>query len=135
MRRWRGVIWNCDPDAICSVIHKNAHHASFPLPLLHTADMTPQAEQKSSSTGSSDVLTPQYTPQEIEKVNSQLENATPQEILQWAIDNLDGLYQTTAFGLTGTAAVDMISKICLEREEVHLVPLVSLCPHFSSYCH
>jgi phosphoadenosine phosphosulfate reductase len=74
-----------------------------------------------------------------------LENKTPQEILVWAIDHLDGLYQTTAFGLwvtfssfdieaserdwlmsrTGTAALDMISKISLDREETHLVPLVS----------
>jgi phosphoadenosine phosphosulfate reductase len=28
-----------------------------------------------------------------------LDGKTPQEILVWAIDHLDGLYQTTAFGL------------------------------------
>ena len=33
---------------------------------------------------------------------------------------------------TGTAALDMISKISLDREETHLVPLVSLTVLF--YC-
>lgn len=82
-----------------------------------------------SEAGPSDLLTPQYTPEEIAKFNAELEHATPQDILKWAIDNLDGLFQTTAFGLTGTAAVDMISKICIEREETHLVPLVSTLHH------
>ncbi|WVF72220.1 phosphoadenosine phosphosulfate reductase [Kwoniella sp. CBS 6097] len=74
----------------------------------------------------SDILTPQYSPEEIKAFNTQLEGKSPQEILKWAIDNLDGLYQTTAFGLTGTAALDMISKISQEREEIHLVPLIFL---------
>ncbi|WVQ70032.1 phosphoadenosine phosphosulfate reductase [Kwoniella botswanensis] len=72
----------------------------------------------------SEILTPQYTPEDIEKFNLELENKSPQDILRWAIDNLDGLYQTTAFGLTGTAALDMLSKISQEREEIHLVPLI-----------
>lgn len=46
-----------------------------------------------------DLLTPQYTPEQIDEFNKQLENKTPQEVLAWAIDNVDGLYQTTAFGL------------------------------------
>ena len=72
-----------------------------------------------------DVLTPQFSPEQLAQINKDLEGKTPQEILKWAIDNVEGLYQTTAFGLTGTAAVDMISKISIEREETHLVPLVS----------
>ncbi len=47
----------------------------------------------------SDILTPQYTQSQIAEFNKQLEGAEPQTILRWAIDNLDGLYQTTAFGL------------------------------------
>lgn len=49
--------------------------------------------------GQGDVLQPQYTPEEILAYNKELESKTPQEILVWAIDNLEGLYQTTAFGL------------------------------------
>jgi phosphoadenosine phosphosulfate reductase len=81
---------------------------------------------ETDTAGPSDILKPQYTPEQIAAFNKQLEGATPQDILRWSIDNLDGLYQTTAFGLTGTAALDMISKISLERDETHLVPLIFL---------
>ena len=47
----------------------------------------------------SDTLTPQYSAEQIAKFNKDLDGKTPQEILAWAIDHLDGLYQTTAFGL------------------------------------
>ena len=33
------------------------------------------------------------------------------DVLQWCITSLPGLYQTTAFGLTGLAALDMLSKL------------------------
>jgi phosphoadenosine phosphosulfate reductase len=52
-----------------------------------------------SEAGPSDVLKPQYTSEEIATFNKDLDGKTPQEILVWAIDHLDGLYQTTAFGL------------------------------------
>ncbi|TIB12145.1 hypothetical protein E3P92_02699 [Wallemia ichthyophaga] len=63
---------------------------------------------------------------QLEAANQQLSNASPQEILEWAMDNLDGLYQTTAFGLTGTIAVDMISKISKARGAAHAVDLIFL---------
>ncbi|EIM22532.1 phosophoadenylyl-sulfate reductase [Wallemia mellicola] len=63
---------------------------------------------------------------QLQAVNEKLANATPQEILEWAIDNLDGLYQTTAFGLTGTIAVDMISKISKARGTSHSIDLIFL---------
>ncbi|GAA5993176.1 hypothetical protein JCM10908_001325 [Rhodotorula pacifica] len=59
-------------------------------------------------------------------VNARLSDATPQEILAWAIDNVPGLYQTTAFGLTGLAATDMIAHISKRRKVAHLVPLIFL---------
>ncbi|GAA5875413.1 hypothetical protein JCM3774_002978 [Rhodotorula dairenensis] len=59
-------------------------------------------------------------------VNAQLADATPQEILAWAIDHVPGLYQTTAFGLTGLAATDMIAHLSKRRKQAHLVPLIFL---------
>jgi len=44
-------------------------------------------------------LEPQFTAAELERINQDLQEKTPQEILTWAIDNVKGLYQTTAFGL------------------------------------
>ncbi|TFK28922.1 phosphoadenylyl-sulfate reductase [Coprinopsis marcescibilis] len=43
-------------------------------------------------------------------INEHLSHLTPQEILQWGLEYLPNLYQTTAFGLTGLVAIDMISK-------------------------
>lgn len=46
-----------------------------------------------------DVLTPQFSNEQLADVNKQLDGKSPQEVLAWAIDNIDGLFQTTAFGL------------------------------------
>lgn len=63
-------------------------------------------------------------------INKQLESADPFQILEWAIDNLPGLYQTTAFGVTGCVSLDQISRISETRAKTigqpnrHLVPLI-----------
>ncbi|KAI8071335.1 phosphoadenosine phosphosulfate reductase [Gongronella butleri] len=71
---------------------------------------------------SSEQLTPEY----LKSINDYLWTLSPTDILTWAIDHLPNLYQTTAFGLTGLATVDMISKISLDRDQPHLVPLIFL---------
>jgi len=47
----------------------------------------------------------------LDQVNAYLNPLSPEEILQWGIERLPGLHQTTAFGLTGLVAIDMLSKI------------------------
>lgn len=49
--------------------------------------------------------------EQLDVINAHLSSMVPEEILQWAIEYLPGLYQTTAFGLTGLVAIDMLSKI------------------------
>jgi phosphoadenosine phosphosulfate reductase len=49
--------------------------------------------------------------EQLEVINAHLSPMVPEEILQWAIEYLPGLFQTTAFGLTGLVAIDMLSKI------------------------
>lgn len=44
-------------------------------------------------------------------INAHLAPLTPQQIIEWAVEHLPGLYQTTAFGLTGLVAIDMLSKL------------------------
>lgn len=65
-----------------------------------------------------------FDPARLDEYNEELATASPQEILAWAIDHLPRLYQTTAFGLTGLAATDMISLISRRRKLPHLVPLI-----------
>lgn len=54
------------------------------------------------------------SPEQLEKINKHLSELTPEDILRWAVDHLPGLFQTTAFGLTGLVAIDMLSKITRE---------------------
>ncbi|KZS97824.1 phosophoadenylyl-sulfate reductase, partial [Sistotremastrum niveocremeum HHB9708] len=44
-------------------------------------------------------------------LNAFLSPLLPDQILEWATHNLPNLYQTTAFGLTGLVAIDMLSAI------------------------
>lgn len=44
-------------------------------------------------------------------INDHLRTLEPQQILAWALDHLPGLYQTTAFGLTGLVALDMLAGL------------------------
>ena len=49
--------------------------------------------------------------EDLDTINGHLKLLTPEEILRWAVDHIPALYQTTAFGLTGLVAIDMLSKI------------------------
>lgn len=49
--------------------------------------------------------------QDLDAINIHLSPMTPEEILAWALDYLPGLHQTTAFGLTGLVAIDVLSKL------------------------
>ncbi|KAJ8087006.1 3'-phosphoadenylsulfate reductase [Marasmius tenuissimus] len=51
------------------------------------------------------------SPATLDAINTHLSELQPDEILRWAIEYLPNLYQTTAFGLTGLVAIDMLSKI------------------------
>jgi phosphoadenosine phosphosulfate reductase len=77
-------------------------------------------QQNSPSTSQSHL--DHFSPLEIQEINARLADATPQEILAWAIQNVPQLYQTTAFGLTGLVSLDMINK--LSPPGRHAVPLI-----------
>ncbi|PIL37386.1 hypothetical protein GSI_01080 [Ganoderma sinense ZZ0214-1] len=51
------------------------------------------------------------SPEVVDRINAYLRDQTPEQILEWAVEHVPGLFQTTAFGLTGLVAVDMLSKI------------------------
>ncbi|ODQ78420.1 hypothetical protein BABINDRAFT_39205 [Babjeviella inositovora NRRL Y-12698] len=51
------------------------------------------------------------SPEQLAHWNTVLADLTPQEVLKWAMITFPNLYQTTAFGLTGLATVDMVSKL------------------------
>ncbi|KAI5965962.1 MET16 [Candida pseudojiufengensis] len=51
------------------------------------------------------------TSEHLNFLNESLQPLTPQELIKWTYLTFPNLYQTTAFGLTGLAITDMISKI------------------------
>ena len=51
------------------------------------------------------------SPAELTRINAHLATLSPQQILQWGVLHLPRLHQTTAFGLTGLASIDMLSKL------------------------
>lgn len=52
-----------------------------------------------------------FGPEQLEHINTQLENLPAEKVIEWAIITIPGLFQTTAFGLTGLVIMDMIAKI------------------------
>lgn len=52
----------------------------------------------------------ELTQQHIDHLNKTLVKLSAEEILVWAAVTFPGLYQTTAFGLTGLVILDMLSK-------------------------
>lgn len=48
---------------------------------------------------------------QLAEINAYLSGLEPQAILAWGISHLPNLYQSTAFGLTGLAGTDMLSKL------------------------
>ncbi|KAK9450930.1 uncharacterized protein V1518DRAFT_370846 [Limtongia smithiae] len=66
-------------------------------------------------------------------INGQLQQLEPQQILQWAILTFPNLFQSTAFGLTGLATLDMISRLQPAYASAHPIDLifVDTLHHFS----
>ncbi|CAN6621572.1 phosphoadenosine phosphosulfate reductase [Trichomonascus vanleenenianus] len=67
---------------------------------------------------------------ELDKINSTLETLETADILQWASVSIPGLFQTTAFGLTGLVTLDIISKLYPDTHPIDLI-FVDTLYHFN----
>ncbi|PGH10567.1 phosphoadenosine phosphosulfate reductase [Helicocarpus griseus UAMH5409] len=72
-----------------------------------------------------------FTKPHLQFLNRQLQFLEPQDILRWCITTLPGLYQTTAFGLTGLVTLDMLSKLDVPRPQVVDLIFLDTLHHFS----
>jgi phosphoadenosine phosphosulfate reductase len=65
------------------------------------------------ASGSSTASLPEihFTCQHLKFVNKQLNKLEPVDILKWCLTSFPHLYQTSAFGLTGLAIMDMVANI------------------------
>lgn len=62
----------------------------------------------------------------LEFINSSLADKSAEDILKWSLITFPGLFQTTAFGLTGLVILDMISKISPSSHPIALIFLDTL---------
>lgn len=67
-----------------------------------------------------------FTAAHLKHLNKQLESMDPVNILRFCKVLFPNLYQTTAFGLTGLATIDMLSKIQQESPASQAVDLIFL---------
>ncbi|MCJ1418924.1 hypothetical protein MMC32_005275 [Xylographa parallela] len=98
------------------------------LPPIHRDDESGYASGSSSETSIPDVF---FTKPHLRFLNRQLQNLEPQDILRWCITTLPGLFQTTAFGLTGLVTLDMLSKMKIPRPQQVDVIFLDTLHHFS----
>ena len=72
-----------------------------------------------------------FTRPHLKFLNQQLAKLEPQDVLKWCFTSLPTLYQTSAFGLTGLAIMDMVDKIDYSiRPNIELI-FVDTLYHFS----
>ncbi|MCJ1431456.1 hypothetical protein MMC27_000809 [Xylographa pallens] len=104
------------------------HFETEILPPMHRDDESGYASGSSSETSIPDVF---FTKPHLRFLNRQLQNLEPQDILRWCITTLPGLFQTTAFGLTGLVTLDMLSKMKIPRPQQVDVMFLDTLHHFS----
>ncbi|KAF7187660.1 Phosphoadenosine phosphosulfate reductase [Pseudocercospora fuligena] len=81
------------------------------------------------ASGSSSASLPEvyFSRPHLKFINAQLSKLEPPEVLKWCIASLPRLFQTSAFGLTGLAIMDMISKLDTPlRTDIELIFLDTL---------
>ncbi|KAJ6264156.1 hypothetical protein Dda_0298 [Drechslerella dactyloides] len=92
----------------------------------HSELVDSESSYSSSSRSSNDFADVFFTPLHLRHINAQLAQLEPIDIIRWSVTTFPGLYQTTAFGLTGLVTIDMLSKIAAERKSPHPVDLIFL---------
>ncbi|KAK2743431.1 hypothetical protein FQN57_004896 [Myotisia sp. PD_48] len=76
-----------------------------------------------------------FTKPHMQFLNRQLQFLEPQEILRWCITSLPGLFQSTSFGLTGLATLDMLSKLDIPRPQIVDLIFLDTLHHFPETLH
>ncbi|WEW57547.1 3'-phosphoadenylsulfate reductase [Emydomyces testavorans] len=71
-----------------------------------------------------------FTKPHLKFLNKQLQFLEPQDVLRWCVTSLPGLFQTTAFGLTGLVTLDMLSKLDLPTPRVVDLIFLDTLHHF-----
>ncbi|GME99181.1 unnamed protein product [[Candida] boidinii] len=79
---------------------------------------TNNQETNKMTTDTDNQISVNITKDQLNHLNNTLSYLTPQEVLKWSIITFPNLFQTTAFGLTGLAILDMLNKLKIEDKEI-----------------
>lgn len=79
----------------------------------HRSSSSDHEPESGYASGSSTASLPDvyFTRPHLKFINQQLAKLEPQDVIRWCLTSLPQLWQTSAFGLTGLAIMDMISKL------------------------
>lgn len=79
----------------------------------HRSTSSDRDAESGYASGSSIASLPEvyFTRPHLKYINQQLNKLEPQDVLKWCLTSLPGLFQTSAFGLTGLAIMDMVSNL------------------------
>ncbi|KAG0151519.1 hypothetical protein CROQUDRAFT_719735 [Cronartium quercuum f. sp. fusiforme G11] len=93
------------------MLHSQRHP---PAPELFPADIhSPPLDQSAHSSRSASPT--RFRPSELQALNAHLETLSPIDVLDWAVDHLPNLYQTTKFDVNDCAITDMFSNLSDRR--------------------
>lgn len=98
-------------------------------PLDHEVN-DPESGYASATSSEASLPEVVFTKAHLRFLNRQLQFLEPQDVLRWCITTLPNLYQTTAFGLTGLAITDMLSKLDVPRPQVVDLIFLDTLHHF-----
>ena len=95
-----------------STQHTNTPTNISTMACRHRSRSSDEAESGYVSGSSiSDLPEVYFTRPHLKFINTQLAKLEPQDVLKWCLTSLPQLWQTSAFGLTGLAIMDMISRL------------------------
>lgn len=89
------------------------------MAIRHRSSSSDRENDSGYSSGSSAAALPEvyFTRPHLKYLNQQLSKLEPVDVLKWCMTSLPILYQTSAFGLTGLAIMDMVSQIDFPHKE------------------
>ncbi|EPS36824.1 hypothetical protein H072_9603 [Dactylellina haptotyla CBS 200.50] len=100
--------------------------SSAATPITPKSEFADNESGYSSGSNSEELPEVYFTAPHLRHINAMLANLEPVDIIRWSLITFPGLYQTTAFGLTGLVTLDMVSKIAKQQKINHPVDLIFL---------
>lgn len=91
-------------------LERNSSHTMASRHRSQSSEREPDSGYDSGSS-TDDLKSIYFTRHHLKFLNEQLAKLDPRDVLKWCLTTIPTLYQTSAFGLTGLAIMDMVDKL------------------------